>query len=152
MHASPVSAPVSVTIPVAWGEMDAFQHVNNVVFARWMESARVAYFDRVGLMRRTRAERVGPVLGQVRIDFLRPVTYPDTVRVDVSARAVGRTSFTMAYRVWSTAQGAEVARGEDVVVLFDFDAGRKRPIDEALRDAVAALEGAPPPRPHARGT
>ena len=42
--------PVSVTIPVAWGEMDAFGHVNNVIYARWIESARVEYSRRIGLM------------------------------------------------------------------------------------------------------
>lgn len=148
MHAPAGSAPVSVTIPVAWGEMDAFEHVNNVVYARWIESARVAYFERLGLMGRKRAEGVGPIVGHVRIDYLRPVTYPDTVRVDVSTRSIGRTSFTMAYRIWSKAQGAEVARGEDVIVLFDYRAARARAVDDALRAAITALEGAPP-RPRA---
>jgi hypothetical protein len=37
-----------VSIPVAWGEMDAFQHVNNVIYARWIETARMAYLDRIG--------------------------------------------------------------------------------------------------------
>ena len=39
------SWPVSVELPVQWGEMDDFGHVNNAVFLRWFESARIAYFQ-----------------------------------------------------------------------------------------------------------
>lgn len=42
MSDAPARHPVSVLIPVAWGEMDAFQHVNNVVYARWPAGAKGA--------------------------------------------------------------------------------------------------------------
>lgn len=132
--------PVSVAIPVAWGEMDAFQHVNNTVYARWLETARISYFTRIGLLERMRAEGVGPIVGRIAIDFRRPVTYPDTVRVDATARKLGRSSFTMGYRMWSTEQQTEVATGEDVVVMFDYRSGRTTVVDEGLRGAILALE------------
>jgi acyl-CoA thioester hydrolase len=131
--------PVSLTIPVAWGEMDAFQHVNNVAYARWVESARVAYFTRLGLM------GPGPILARIAIDYLRPVTYPDTVRVDATMRAIGKSSLTVGYRIWSVGQQAEVASGEDVIVIFDYVTGRKARVDEALRAAIAALEATAKP-------
>ncbi len=137
--------PLSITIPVAWGEMDAFHHVNNVAYARWIESARVAYFTRLGLMEPLRPDGVGPILGRVAIDYRSPVTYPDTVRVDATTTSIGRTSFRMAYRVWSEGQGAEVATGEDVIVVFDYRAGRATPVDDALRTAIVALEATAPP-------
>lgn len=133
-------APVSVAIPVAWGEMDAFQHVNNVVYARWLETARMLYFERVGLVRRVREEGVGPILARTAIDYRRPVTYPDTVRVDVSVTRIGGSSFTMAFRVWSEAQAAEVATGEQVIVIYDYRAGKTAPVDEGLREAIAGVE------------
>jgi len=140
MHRTLGRYPVSVEIPVAWGEMDAFQHVNNVAFARWVESARVAYFRRLGLMRPIRSEGVGPILARIAIDYRRPVTYPDTVRVDATIRAIGRSSLTAAYRIWSVEQRAEVATGEDVIVVFDYATGKKTHVDERLRKAIAALE------------
>lgn len=132
--------PVSVTIPVAWGEMDAFQHVNNVVYARWVETARIAYFTRIGLLERMRVEGVGPIVGRLAIDFRRPVTFPDTVRVDATTRKLGRSSFTMGYRIWSAAQQAEVAAGEDVIVTVDYRSGRTTNVDEPLRAEILALE------------
>jgi acyl-CoA thioester hydrolase len=133
--------PVSISIPVAWGEMDAFQHVNNVVYARWIESARIAYFDRVGLLERMRAEGVGPIVGRIAIDFRRPVTFPDTVRVEVTTLRFGNSSFTMGYRLRSAAQDAEVALGEDVIVVLDYRSGRKVPLDARIKGAIRDLEG-----------
>lgn len=136
--------PVSIHLQVAWGEMDAFQHVNNTVYARWVESGRVAYMNRLGLMRGKVGDGVGPILGRVQIDFLKPVTYPDKVRVDVTAVKLGRSSITMAYRIWSSAQKLEVAKGEDVVVMVDYRTGKTTPIDVALREAIAELERSAP--------
>jgi acyl-CoA thioester hydrolase len=139
--------PLSITIPVAWGEMDAFHHVNNVVYARWIESARVAYFTRIGLMEPVRADGVGPILGRLAIDYRRPVTYPDSVRIDATTTRIGGRSFTMAYRIVSVGQGAEVAVAEDVIVVFDYRAGRSTAVDSTLRAAILAFEASGPARP-----
>ncbi len=143
--------PVSVTIPVAWGEMDAFQHVNNVVYARWLETARIAYFTRIGLLERMRTEGIGPIVGRIAIDFRRPVTFPDSVRVDATTKKLGRSSFTMGYRIWSTEQQAEVATGEDVIVTLDYRSGQTTPVDDALRAAILRVE-ATAPRPEQSGS
>jgi acyl-CoA thioester hydrolase len=132
--------PVSVEIPVAWGDMDAYQHVNNVVYLRWLETSRIAYFERLGLVEQKERDGVGPILARTAIDYRLPVTYPDRVRVDISVTRVGGSSFTMSCRVWSTALQAEVATAESVIVNYDYRAGRTAPIDGALRQAIAALE------------
>jgi len=124
--------------------MDAFHHVNNVVYARWVESARVAHFTRIGIMEPPRADGVGPILGRITIDFRRPVTYPDTIRVDATVTRTGTSSFTMAYRIWSTAERTEVATGEDVIVVFDYRTGRSTPVDDVLRAAILSLEATVP--------
>ncbi len=152
MHDALGRYPVSVAIPVAWGEMDAFQHVNNVAYARWLETGRIAYFSRIGFLDRMASEGVGPILAKLVIDYRRPVTFPDTVRVDVTTTKIGRTSFTLGYRVWSEAQQAEVVTAEDVIVVMDDRASRTAPVDERLRGAIAALEASAPRRhPAAHG-
>jgi acyl-CoA thioester hydrolase len=84
---------------------------------------------------------VGPILARSAIDYRRPAAYPDTVRVEATTTQLGRTSFTMAYRITSEGQEAEVAAGEDVIVVFDYGAGRPVPIPDGLREAIIALEG-----------
>ncbi len=138
--------PVSVAIPVAWGEMDAFQHVNNVAYARWIETGRIAYFSRLGFLDRMKAEGIGPILAKLTVEYRRPVTFPDTVRVEVTATKIGRTSFTLGYRIRSEAQQAEVVTAEDVIVVMDYRASRTAPVDERLREAIAALEASAPRR------
>lgn len=130
--------PLSVEIPVAWGDMDSFQHVNNTVYLRWLETARIAYFERLGLL--GRSDGVGPILASITVDYRSPVTYPDKVRVEVSVTRIGASSFDMAYRVGSDAQRAEVATGKSVLVMYDYRTARSAPVDQAMRQAIAALE------------
>jgi acyl-CoA thioester hydrolase len=132
--------PLSLVIPVLWGDMDANLHVNNVVFARWIESARVAYFERIGLPVPPGKDGIGPIVARLAIDYRRALSYPDTVQVSATVRVFGRTSLTLGYRIRSAAQQADVAEAEDVVVLLDYRDGRKVPVDDALRVKILALE------------
>jgi acyl-CoA thioester hydrolase len=138
---APVRWPVAVEIPVAWGDMDAFSHVNNTVYLRWFETARIAYFERTGVIDRMKREGVGPILARATVDFRLPLRYPDTVRAAARVSRFGTTSFVMNYRVTSAAhEGATAAEGEGVIVLVDYAKGGKVAIDDATRRAIEALE------------
>ena len=146
--------PITVAIPVAWGDMDAFGHVNNTVYFRWCESARIAYFEACGLNERMRAESVGPILAHASLAFKRPLTFPDSVRAEASAVKTGTTSFTLAYRLWSEKHGL-AAEGDSVIVLFDYRRGIKVPLDDALLERIQGIErqsSAGATRPSARAT
>jgi acyl-CoA thioester hydrolase len=140
MSGAPDHWPITVEVPVAWGDMDAFGHVNNAVYLRWFETARIACFERIGLIDRMKSEHVGPILARAVVDYRRPVVYPDTVCVRTTVSRLGTTSFVLSYRVESsTLGGAVVAEGETVVVLLDYRTGAKVPLDEALRARIAEL-------------
>ncbi len=132
--------PVSLEVPVAWGDMDAFGHVNNTVFLRWFESARIAYFERIGLLERMERDGVGPILARATCDYRLALRYPDDVRVESTVLRLGTSSFLMGYRAHSRRHGAPAAEGEGVIVLFDYRAGRKVALDTELLEAVRALE------------
>jgi acyl-CoA thioester hydrolase len=129
--------PLTIEIPVAWGEMDAFRHVNNVAYLRYIESARIAYFDATQMS--LEALGAGPILASQTIHYKRPLTYPDRVRVSVTTTKIGNTSFVMAYRIVSDKHGL-AAEAETVCVWFDYKSGGKIPVDARLRDAIYALE------------
>jgi acyl-CoA thioester hydrolase len=136
--------PVSIEIPVAWGDMDAFAHVNNAVYLRWFESARIAYFEKVGIADRV-PEGVGPILARAAVNYRLPVSYPDTVRVAASVVRLGQTSFMMQYRLTSRRQqDAVVAEGESTVVMVRYPQGTKVPVDASLRERISALEASVP--------
>src|SRR4051812_33922381 len=96
--------PLQITLPVQWGDQDAFGHVNNVVYFRWMESARIEYFRRNGLSDTMAEHGVGPILASIKCDFRRQLLYPDTLQISASIASVGRTSIKMLHRVYSTTQ------------------------------------------------
>lgn len=135
---APPPCALRVTRPVLWGELDALGHVNNTVFFRYFEEARIALLDAVGLRAQRDASRVGPILAATSCQFRAPLTHPDTVTCAVWVRQIGTTSFTLDYALHSAAQGL-VATGDSVVVNFDYTAGHKRPLAGAVKDALARL-------------
>jgi acyl-CoA thioester hydrolase len=132
--------PVTVEFPVAWGEMDAFQHVNNVTYLRWFESARIAYFEATGMMDRMKGSGVGPILARAVVDYRLPVTYPDRAKVSCTVTSFGNTSFVMRYRLTTERTGTVAAEGETVIVMVDYRSGKKVPVDDVLRQAILSLE------------
>src|SRR5438034_9077590 len=91
--------PLVITLPVQWGDQDAFGHVNNVVYFRWMESARIEYFRQAGVGSAAAQQGTGPILAAVRCDFRRQLMYPDTLLISASVTSIGRTSMKMVHRI-----------------------------------------------------
>ena len=133
--------PVSIEIPVQWGDQDAFRHVNNTVYLRWFESSRIAYSRQAGLWDLLATANIGPILASIRCDYRRPLTYPDTVRVGSRVVKIGRTSLTIEHRVLGLASGEVAAEGVAVLVLYDYNKAEPCPIPDQVRRAIQALEG-----------
>ncbi len=132
--------PVVVAFPVAWGEMDAQHHVNNVVYFRYMENARIAYYDRIGAWQLAEETGIGTVLASTQCRYRIPLTYPDTVSVGAKVTKVEADRFTMEYAVVSHRLGQLAAEGKGVLVIYDFRENRKAPVPDLLRRNIAALE------------
>ncbi len=130
---------VTISLSVQWGDMDAMGHVNNTVFFRWFESARVAYLDRIAL--ESSNSDLGPILASVKCDYRRQLNFPDTVTIGARITRLGRTSLTMVHAVLSAAQQAVVAEGDSTVVVFDYKTHRPQPIPPPLREAIGKIEG-----------
>jgi acyl-CoA thioester hydrolase len=132
--------PLVIEAPVAWGEMDSMGHVNNIVYFRYFESARIAYFERVGFMEWMEETGVGPILASTQCRFRLPLSYPDTVSVGAKAEEVGDDRFRMKYLVVSRRHGRAAAEGEGLVVSFDYRAQRKAPLPEEIKARIRAFE------------
>ncbi|MGZ6143774.1 MAG: acyl-CoA thioesterase [Myxococcales bacterium] len=142
--------PVTIELPVQWGDMDSFGHVNNVVYLRWFESARITYFERAGIL--AGMPDVGPIQARQVIDYRLPLTYPDRLLVSTTVTKLGNTSFTMGLRLRSHANDRAIAaEGEAVIVMVDYRNGRKVPLGDALRASIEALESTGPEAPPPEG-
>jgi acyl-CoA thioester hydrolase len=131
--------PVTIVIPVAWGEMDSFGHVNNIVYFRYFESVRMDCFERLGIAARIRETGVGPILHSTRCRYRIPLTYPDTVTAGTRIENVEADRFTMAYRIVSARHGKIAAEGEGLIVMFDYVKNVKATIPDDLREQLSSL-------------
>lgn len=127
---SALSAPVigsvfHCVVPVRWGDLDAQNHVNNTVYFRYFEEARVQLFRKVGLVL---AENKVGILVHASCDFLKPVLYPATLVVGLVLTRVGRTSmeFDTIIECQDDA-GVVYAKGKNVIVGADAATGKPTP-------------------------
>ncbi|MFN7945607.1 MAG: thioesterase family protein [Blastocatellia bacterium] len=134
--------PVIVEIPVAWGEMDAMQHVNNAVYFRWFESARIAYFDRIRNRNPLENDGMGLILHSIQCRYRLPLTYPDTVSVAVRVTKVEADRFVMHSRIISHQHRKVAAESEAIMVSFNYREQKKVPLPEATVKYIQALETA----------
>ncbi len=132
--------PVVVDLPVVWGDMDAFQHVYNVAYFRYFESARIVYSDKLGLQQYKEEAGIGPILGSTSCRYRLPLTYPDTVSVGTKITGMEEDRFTMQYVVSSLRHRKVAADGDAVIVMCDYRAGRKTVIPEEVRKRILAME------------
>jgi len=133
--------PVVVVQPVQWGEQDPLGHVNHVTYFRWYESARIAYFLKVGLMDMHKNEKIGPILVSVANDYRRQISYPDTVHIGVRITRIGRTSMDMEHKILSQNDHALAAEGTSTLVVFDYQTNKSHPVPARIRHAIENLEG-----------
>jgi len=131
---------VTVEAPVSWGDLDAFKHVNNTIYFRWFESARIRYFQEVGFLEHLEATGIGPILAETTCRFRLPLTYPDVVTASAEAIDLGEDRFTMRYRVHSRQHGRLAAEGEGRIVCFDYRNNCKAPLPANIRAAIEAVE------------
>lgn len=132
--------PVVIEIPVAWGEMDAFQHVNNIVYFRYFESARIAYFERLKMMDFMNCTGIGPILATTSCRFMIPLTYPDTVLVGAKVTSIEEDRFIMVHRVLSKKYQKIAAEGDGVIVAFNYSENKKAVVPEELKQRILDLE------------
>jgi acyl-CoA thioester hydrolase len=132
--------PVVIELPVAWGEMDAFQHVNSTVFFRYIESGRVAYFEKLGLLEFMRVEQVGPILASTSCRFRKPVTYPDTLWIGTRVSTISDDRFTMSTVLVSRKSGGIAAVARSSIIMYHYAHNSKAKIPNQIRWRILELE------------
>lgn len=124
-------------IQLRFSDTDAQGHVNNASYARFLELARIELMRAVGVPLRSL------ILARLAIDFRRQLHFGDAVEVTTAVEAIGTSSIRLQQRVLT---GDEVAaEATSVVVHFDYDEQRPRPVPDELRGRLAAYSGSAPP-------
>lgn len=126
----------STDIQVRFRDIDAMGHVNNAVYATYVEQARAEYFQRVldeGL------DAVPTVLVALELSYERPILLGQSVTVTLVVPELGRSSLPMEYEI--LADGERAATAESVQVFLDPDTDESDPIPERFRERITDYEG-----------
>ncbi|WP_110721341.1 acyl-CoA thioesterase [Thiolinea disciformis] len=122
----------SCTMPVRWGDMDAYGHVNNTLYLRYLEEARVQMLIDMG-EGNIESNELAPVVITVGCTFLRPIGYPNDLRIDCYVGEPGRSSFMTYYKLY-TASAPEVVATEGYakVVWMNHKTGKSVPLPDSV--------------------
>ncbi|MFJ2741985.1 acyl-CoA thioesterase [Streptomyces sp. NPDC087440] len=113
--------------PLRWSDMDAFGHVNNVVFLRYLEEARIDFMFRLAPGEGSASFTGGSVVARHEIDYVRPLVHRhEPVRIESWVTKIGAASLTIAYEIKDPEQ--VYVRASTVVVPFNLAEGRPRRI------------------------
>ncbi|MFX4291047.1 acyl-CoA thioesterase [Streptomyces bohaiensis] len=126
--------------PLRWSDMDAFGHVNNVVFLRYLEEARIDFMWRLAREVGSGADGEpftgGSVVARHEIDYLRPLVHRhDPVAIDIWVTKTGAASATFGYEVLDG--DTCYVRASTVIVPFDLKGQRPRRLTPAERELLA---------------
>lgn len=125
-----------LTMPVRWADMDVNAHVNNVRFFTYFECARLEWFESVRA--RDKRNGQGGVVKQASCTYLRPIPYPETVRINLYAGPPGRTSFTTYYDLLSESDPTiKYGEGQAVMVWVDRASGKPQALPDYVRSVLA---------------
>ena len=142
-HQALIYFPVVVTIPLLWGDHDAFGHVNSLAYLRWCETARVEYLIRIGLWPSLPPTDIGPILASLSCNYKQTLTFPDTVDVGARVTRIGNRSFRMQHLVVSKELGTIAVEVDSTLVVLDYGRNETVPIPERCRKAMEDLEPEP---------
>lgn len=121
----------SYEVPVRWGDMDAFGHVNNTLYFRYFEETRFQWMLEKGIP--IQGESF-PVVLTIGATFFRPVFHPDTLRIDVFISEPGRSSFMATYKVYSSHDSQNpCSEGYSKIVWVSASTGKSVPLPDAVR-------------------
>ncbi|MBI4539681.1 MAG: acyl-CoA thioesterase [Gemmatimonadetes bacterium] len=125
-------------VPVRFRDIDVGGHAHHSMALVYFEEARAAYWREV--VGRPELEDIDYILAEATVRYHMRVLYPDTLTIGVRVNLLGRKHFVMEYDARSTS-GERVASGETVQVMYDYRAGRSKPIPPEVRARIEAFEG-----------
>ena len=133
--------PVQLEIRVQWGDMDALQHVNNLVYFRWFESARIAYMMALGQEIMPKNGQPGVILSWQDCKYIFPVTFPDEVLVGIKVTGVELDRFHLQCKIFSTKHKRLAAIANGTMVTYDYHNQEKTNVPKRIQEAILTLEG-----------
>lgn len=111
---------VSLEVSVHWGDMDAMQHVNNIIYLKWVESTRLLLFEQLMKGETAGISEIGPILAWSDIKYISPVVYPDTVKIDFDIVQIKEDRLECQAHLYSIDQNRLVAISNNTIKAYNI--------------------------------
>lgn len=131
-------------VEVRYGDLDPQGHLNNAKFLTYFEQARIQYWIQMGLFTKDQSfMEIGIIVADIHLTYLAPVYFGQNIKVGVRVAKLGNKSMTWAQNLVDTDTDKELARGELIIVAYDYKAGKTIPLPQEWRERIIAFEGLP---------
>jgi len=134
------SAYITVELPVQWGNMDAAKHVNNTVYLRWIESARIAMFEKM-YGGEFEFKKIVPILAWQDCKYIFPVTYPDRILVTLDVIELLEDRVRCEGKIYSEKHQRIVAISKSLLMAYDMEELKKHAFPDSWRKALIDFYG-----------
>lgn len=126
-------------VEVRYEDVDAQRHVNNVRFFTYMEQARGAYLQHLGLWDGRDFDAIGIILVEASCSYKAQIAFGDQLRVGVRCSRIGRKSLELVYSILEN-DGREMATGRTVLVAYDYRKSQSIPVSKEWRRVLAGFD------------
>ncbi len=124
---------------VRYEDVDAQRHVNNVRFFTYMEQARGAYLQRLGLWDGRDFDAIGIILVEASCTYKAQIAFGDRLRVGVRCSRIGHKSLELVYSIRGS-DGREMATGRTALVAYDYRRGQSIPVSQEWRKVLTEFD------------
>ncbi|WP_150684509.1 acyl-CoA thioesterase [Pandoraea iniqua] len=127
-----------MSMPIRWGDMDAFGHVNNTVYFRYMEQVRISWLETLDIAAEERSAGEGPVIINAHMTFLKQLRYPGDIDCRMFIGEPGRTSVDTRFELRrADAPDVIAAEGGAKIVWVNYLEEKSVPLPASIRALVA---------------
>ncbi len=128
-------------VEVRYGDLDPQGHVNNSRHLTYFEQARIAYWIKLGLFTKDQSfMEIGVILADVHLTYLEPVYYGQNIKVGVRIAKLGNKSMTCEQNIVDADTGKELAKGEVIIVTYDYKEEKTTSIPQEWREKITGFE------------
>jgi acyl-CoA thioester hydrolase len=131
---------VTLELPVQWGDMDAAKHVNNTIYLRWIESARIEMFQKLQ-EGDFEFKKIVPILAWQDCKYIFPVTYPDRVVIKLDIIELLEDRVLCEGKIYSKRHERIVAISKSLLMAYNMEELKKHPFPQAWRKSFTDFYG-----------
>lgn len=123
---------LELILRIDWSEQDLFGHINNVMISKYIQSARVNLWDKIGLSEMFQNTKIGATVAATKVQFKQPLYYPGQIKIYTWIREIKNTSFIIQHEIFNESKALCVV-SEDVIVTYNYNTHQKVNLSDYIK-------------------